>query len=464
AKLMLTGRSAPSQNTEQVLESLRALGAEAEYFVADISERSAVDRLLAHTEQRYGRLDGVIHSAGVLRDSFLLKKMAEECRAVFAPKVRGTTNLDQAIGERALDFFVMFSSGTGSFGNVGQADYALANAFVDGYAQYRHALVESGRRHGRTLSVGWPLWANGGMKMSAAQREHLRAHGLLDLTNERGIEALYQSLASGLPQVQVFSTFKTGSGAAVPGRTFNAVARPPVEVNIAELDKESVTARTLLRLRELLSIVTSLTVEQIDAHEPLESYGIDSIMILQLNEMLGEAFGPLSKTLFFEYRTLAQVCDYLLAEHWPACAGWAGTSEAKAARPANLQDGVANAASATRVARVTPTAREPIAIIGISGRYAQSPDLRTFWENLQAGKDCVAEIPPERWPLEGFYESDSELARTSGRSYSKWGGFIEGFAEFDPLFFNISPRDAMCIDPQEWLFLQSCWHAMEDAG
>uniref|UniRef100_UPI0018AD4E7B beta-ketoacyl synthase N-terminal-like domain-containing protein n=1 Tax=Paenibacillus polymyxa TaxID=1406 RepID=UPI0018AD4E7B len=66
--------------------------------------------------------------------------------------------------------------------------------------------------------------------------------------------------------------------------------------------------------------------------------------------------------------------------------------------------------------------------------------------------------------LEGFFQSNKQEAVADGKSYSKWGGFIEGFAEFDPLFFNIAPREALSMDPQERLFIEACWEAMEDAG
>ncbi|MCP4151125.1 MAG: polyketide synthase, partial [bacterium] len=106
----------------------------------------------------------------------------------------------------------------------------------------------------------------------------------------------------------------------------------------------------------------------------------------------------------------------------------------------------------------------PVAIIGLSGRYPQADNLEKYWENLKAGKDCIEEIPKDRWSLEGFFHPDRAEAVAQGKSYSKWGGFLEGFCEFDSLFFNISPREAMSMDPQERLFLQSCWELLEDAG
>ena len=98
-------------------------------------------------------------------------------------------------------------------------------------------------------------------------------------------------------------------------------------------------------------------------------------------------------------------------------------------------------------------------MIGLSGRYPQANTLEQYWENLQNGKNCVEEIPTERWALEGFFDPDAEAA-----SYSKWGGFLENFSEFDAAFFGIAPREAQNIDPQERLFLQACWESIEDAG
>ena len=79
-------------------------------------------------------------------------------------------------------------------------------------------------------------------------------------------------------------------------------------------------------------------------------------------------------------------------------------------------------------------------------------------------RDCITEIPEDRWPLEGFYHPDKEEAVAQGKSYCKWGGFVDHFADFDCLFFNISPREALNMDPQERLFVEACWAVLEDAG
>src|SRR5262249_13507716 len=100
----------------------------------------------------------------------------------------------------------------------------------------------------------------------------------------------------------------------------------------------------------------------------------------------------------------------------------------------------------------TPEAGTEIAIIGISGRYPQASNLEEFWGNLKSGKDCISEVPANRWDHGPFFDENKDAL---GKTYCKWGGFIDDVDQFDPLFFNISPREAEAMDPQQRLFLET---------
>lgn len=102
-----------------------------------------------------------------------------------------------------------------------------------------------------------------------------------------------------------------------------------------------------------------------------------------------------------------------------------------------------------------------IAIVGVSGKYPMAENVQEYWDNLRDGKDCITEIPKDRWDYRLYFDQD--LNKT-GKTYSKWGGFIDGVKHFDPLFFNISPREAQNMDPQERLFLECVYETLEDAG
>jgi NADP-dependent 3-hydroxy acid dehydrogenase YdfG len=205
ATVILAGRSAPDERTRTLVDMLTAMGSPGtriEYRRLDVGHGEAVARLVRDVTGAYGGLHGVIHSAGVTRDSFMLRKDLRQLTEVLAPKVAGCVNLDRACEN--LDFFVLFSSLTGAMGNPGQADYAAANAFMDAFAGYRNALVREGRRRGRALSLNWPLWREGGMRVDPALESMMQQHtGLVPMATTTGLAAFYRGLALEADRVMV---------------------------------------------------------------------------------------------------------------------------------------------------------------------------------------------------------------------------------------------------------------------
>ncbi|WP_226001895.1 non-ribosomal peptide synthetase, partial [Paenibacillus sp. BJ-4] len=483
ATLILTGRSPLDRGRQTRLKELEASGASVEYRQGDITDKSTVIGLLESIREECGRVHGIIHCAGVIHDNFIIKKTSEEFMEVLGPKVRGLVHLDEASSGQDLDFFVLFSSISGSLGNPGQADYATANAFMDAYAEYRNTLVRAKQRRGRTLSIRWPLWKEGGMRIDAdTEKIMMQNMGITAMQTRSGMRALQQCLSSGKEQVMVMEgepekieDFLAKAVSQVGVRAVQTAV--PNQTTTPKLDAGLLYDKTLHCLKMLLGEVTRLSVGSIEANEPLETYGIDSIMITQLNGKLASSFGELSQTLFYEYQTLRALTEYFVRDYSQECMRWVGMShdmqpveETSAAQLYAEEKTVPAAVKATAKPdrswagpRLAET-REPIAIIGMAGKYPRSRNMNEYWENLKAGKDCVTEIPQERWTMEEFFHPDKQEAVAHGKSYSKWGGFIEGFAEFDPLFFNIAPREALSMDPQERLFIEACWEVMEDAG
>lgn len=105
---------------------------------------------------------------------------------------------------------------------------------------------------------------------------------------------------------------------------------------------------------------------------------------------------------------------------------------------------------------------EAIAIIGIGCRLpggANGP--AAFWDLLKNNVDAISEIPTDRWNIQKFFDPDQSKP---GRTYAKWGGFIDGIDQFDAQFFGISPREAAVMDPQHRMLLETTWEALEDGG
>ncbi|MEJ2416447.1 MAG: SDR family NAD(P)-dependent oxidoreductase, partial [Exilibacterium sp.] len=479
-KIILTGRTPENETIRFKIEQLKCSNAHVEYQKVDVADTNKVNQLIDDIKQRFGTLNGVIHSAGIVRDNYIYNKDLEEIEQVLAPKVKGVVNLDRATQGIRLDFFIMFSSIAASLGSVAQADYAAANAFLDRYAGYRNRLVDEKLRHGRTLSINWPLWKHGGMQVDVEAKRLMKdSIGIVPMETVDGINAFYQAWSTGLGQVMVLF----GDSAIISESVFNSRLANSSEISEAATKLDSVNTSQILpsvvqRLKNIFSTTADIPISRIDGNEPLESYGIDSMMIHRLNRQLESIFGALSKTLFYEYQTLNALGEFLSRDKPMECIKWTGLTQEQInhREKAIKSDNVGNNIPITSSTRLPQSAAtlvndisqdktaEPIAVIGLSGRYPKSETMALFWQNLQDGSDCITEIPPERWPLEDFFVPDKRQALKQAKSYSKWGGFLSGFAEFDPLFFNISPSEAQGMDPQERQFLECCWAVFEDAG
>jgi pimaricinolide synthase PimS1 len=114
-----------------------------------------------------------------------------------------------------------------------------------------------------------------------------------------------------------------------------------------------------------------------------------------------------------------------------------------------------------RPAKKATATTEPIAVVGIGCRFPGASGPDALWALLSSGVDAIREVPADRWDLARWY--DAEPGRP-GKMRTRWGGFVDGLAEFDARFFGISPREAEEMDPQQRLLLEVVWEALEHAG
>ncbi len=105
--------------------------------------------------------------------------------------------------------------------------------------------------------------------------------------------------------------------------------------------------------------------------------------------------------------------------------------------------------------------KQDIAIVGMACRFPGANNYEEYWHNLVKGVNSVAEIPKDRWDWERYY---GDPQKGLNQTNSKWGGFIEDVDKFDALFFKISPQEAKFMDPQQRIFLETVWSAIEDGG
>lgn len=188
--LLMTGRSRLNAQKRRLIDDISLRGIKVKYIRADVSVRSEVKKLYVRIKNEFKNLNGIIHCAGVNKDSLIIKKAPDEINAVIAPKLSGTLLLDEFFCDEKLDFFILTSSLSAVTGNAGQSDYAYANSFLDAFSEYRNTLVNDGKRFGKTVSVNYPLWKDGGMSVDKFTLESLKELGFDTLETEDGIKIL----------------------------------------------------------------------------------------------------------------------------------------------------------------------------------------------------------------------------------------------------------------------------------
>ncbi|MDO3676283.1 SDR family NAD(P)-dependent oxidoreductase [Paenibacillus ehimensis] len=499
ATIILNGRSPLDAEQQAKLRSLEIGGNRIHYRAADLSDRQAVSLLMQEIQSDFGGLNGIIHSAGLTNDRMLLQKSAEEMQEVFAPKVDGTVLLDEASAAMKLDFFMLFSSLAGVLGNPGQGDYAAANAFMDEFARHRNEQVAARERSGYTVALNWPLWKDGGMKVSGPAEKMMRRQlGMVPMETGEGMRLFRQAITSGSSQAAVFhGQMERLKSKLMPGGPAMPVAmRERADANDGNHSQRINAAGTLVRplsvkVQEALiqTVSRMLKVNRSDLYPDVEfgEYGFDSISFTEFANRLNEQYKlELTPTVFFEHSTIRALADYLAASHEQELSRVFTFSAAK--QHALVHDGAeettgkSGADSDSRsIGRRDVTAgrprfraahndaaraqeqaaAEPIAVIGMSGKFPMADNVNELWTNLKEGKDCISEIPSDRWNWRAYFGDPEQEAN---KTNIKWGGFMDGVADFDPMFFGISPREADLMDPQQRLLMMYVWKAIEDAG
>ncbi|MEL7283032.1 MAG: SDR family NAD(P)-dependent oxidoreductase, partial [Pseudomonadota bacterium] len=166
-----------SREAQQTLGALTAAGIEAHYMKLDISKRRSVQSTIAQLTSAHGPITGLVHGAGVLADRQAIKKTKADLTKVFAPKVLGLLNILDSIDVSALDHLGLFSSAAAVFGNPGQSDYAMANAWLNNVADQLHTSY----KHLRVKSFCWGPWAGGMVDETLAAHFAERGINLIEL-------------------------------------------------------------------------------------------------------------------------------------------------------------------------------------------------------------------------------------------------------------------------------------------
>ncbi|TLH70251.1 type I polyketide synthase [Mycolicibacterium aubagnense] len=475
--LVLTSRRLPSADTQQRIDALSERhSCEIRVITADVADAHAVARLLIAVQAELPPLAGIIHAAGEIGTTVLSQLDDAETDRVFAGKVWGAWHLSEAAAGLKLDFFVSTSSIASVWGGFGQTSYGAANAFLDGLSW---RLRERGIQG---MSVNFGPWVAGGNDDGVDGKAH--AAGMADAESrarldERGIKTLSSADAlAGLADVMSAASAQgvvaridwarflplyqlsgrrgflaelereVASETKATAAEVTVAAPPPTQSGqtlfIERLMNAPVQQRKRLvtdHLRDAVAEVTRLDASEIREDAGFFDLGMDSLMAVELRRRIEQAVGQeVPVTLVMDHPRLSDAADYLLGDEV------LGLGEGPSAPK--------------RTSTTTPT-DEPIAIVAVSCRFPGAPDPEAFWEVLSGGVDAIREVPEDRFDIDEYYDPDPE---TPGKTYTRFGGFLDGIDRFDPEFFGISPREAVWIEPQQRLTLETAWEGLERAG
>ncbi len=456
-QLMLLSRRGPdAPGSAELAAELGAAGAQVSVVACDAADREALAKVVADISVQHP-LSAVMHAAGVLDDAVVTSLTPERVDAVLRAKVDAAWNLHELTRDSNVSAFVLFSSMAGLVGSSGQANYAAANSFLDGLAVHRRA------RGLPAISLGWGLWdqasdMTGGL--DAAGRARLGRSGVLAMSSAEALQLLDTAMVVDEPfllPARIDTAALRANAAVVPPMfvdLINTPTRRRVDDSLAASKSKSALAHRIHGLGEaeqhavLLDLVRShiatvlgnTTPEAIDPDKAFQELGFDSLTAVEMRNRLKAATGlALSPTLIFDYPTPSGLATYIRSE--------------LAGVPQEIK----------QVAAVRASTDEPIAIIGMACRFPGGVDSpEDLWDMVIQGRDVLTEFPHDRgWDLAQLYNPDPDVP---GACYTRTGGFVDGVADFDPAFFGVGPSEALAMDPQQRMFLELSWEALERAG
>lgn len=321
-QILNTGKDKAVCRRIQAIRDLEAKGANVECFSSYMASLDEVQTIFEILRKRYGRINGVVHGAGVAENELIIDQSEETVEEILKPKIYGTWILDRLTEKDNPDFFVMFSSVATVFSAPKQACYAAANAFLDAYS------CEMRRVGRKAATINWVAWketgmaAENGLAMDTMFKTLPTADGIgafEELLNRDIGRVLvgkinYESKMALLfekSQLRISDEIRAGiAGINGSGKSGKPAVKP--EITLRGKDRQEYT-RTEEIIAGIYREVTGLNEFNID--DDFFELGGDSILLLRVQKKLEEYYpGKVSISDLFEHSSIAKLSKFISSD------------------------------------------------------------------------------------------------------------------------------------------------------
>lgn len=304
-----------------IIREIEKNGSEVCFINADVADPQAIEWAIRSIRSRYGKINGIVHTAGIAGQGFVFNKEEKTFKEVLAPKIQGTWLLHSLTREDNLDFMVLFSSISSFTAEMGQGDYAAANAYMDSFSNYRNSMGY------KTIAVNWPAWKEIGMAVEfnvdfeneifgpvttknalqmMEQVLHKKISSIVPAEiNYKNLEGLkYKlpfTLSSRIQQnIKKYKTYKNMESAQ-PVSEYSVIIKGKPEDKITSVERS---------LAQLWAKILGLN--ELNINDKFQSLGGDSILATELLKAMEEEFpGMVDIADVFTYSTIASMAGYI---------------------------------------------------------------------------------------------------------------------------------------------------------
>ncbi|MGZ4850164.1 MAG: SDR family NAD(P)-dependent oxidoreductase, partial [Candidatus Bathyarchaeia archaeon] len=418
--IILMGRNLP-KDTDSILKIADGTASKIELVQCDVSNEVQLKETLKFISTTMLPLKGIFHAELAFFSQKFSNLKAFIRESFFSSNVWSTWFLYETLQELnvSLDHLVLFSSIASSMGTPGQANYAAADSFLDGISQYLNAVGL------KTISINWGPWDDIGMAANLQQK--MENIGIKLLPPQSALFQLEYCLSSNRNQLSVVD--KVTKAASI----FSSDLLDQLMKENEYQRKETLKEFVLKTFRNVLNLKAT---DNIEEDMGFFQYGMDSLLIVEFRNKMQAQIGnylTIPSTIAFDnpnILSLTNKLENLLFEKKKDNT----TFSKKEVMQINNEN--------------------EFAIIGMSCKLPSSDNVEQLWKVLSNNKNAISLIPQTRWDTKEF---ENEICTTQG-------GFINEMEEFDAMFFNISPKEALLMDPQQRLVLELSWVALEDAN